>query len=46
MFLFFSFEDNLNEDFELNKETISEVKHYLLIYNKLKINISYIKKTN
>ena len=44
MFLFFSFEDNLNEDFELNKEAISEAKHDLLIYNKLKNNISYIKK--
>ena len=44
MFLFFSFEDNLNKDFELNKEAISEAKHDLLIYNKLKNNINYIKK--
>ena len=44
MFLFFIFEDNLNEDFELNKEAISEAKHDLLIYNKLKNNINYIKK--
>ena len=44
MLLFFSFEDNLNEDFESNKEAISEAKHDLLVYNKLKNNISYIKK--
>ena len=44
MFLFFSFEDNLNEDFELNKEAISEARHDLLLYNKIKNNIDYIKK--
>ena len=44
MFLFFSFEDNLNEDFELNKVAISEAEHDLILYNKLKNNISYIKK--
>ena len=44
MFLFFSFEDNLNEDFELNKEAIREAKQDLLIYNKIKNNIHYIKK--
>ena len=44
MFLFFSFEINLNEDFELNKEGISEAKNDLFIYNKLKNNINYIKK--
>ena len=44
MFLFFSFEGNLNEDFELYKEAISEAKHDGLIYDKIKSNLDYIKK--
>ena len=35
---------NWLQDFELNKEAISEAKHDLLIYNKIKNNIDYIKK--
>ena len=43
-FLFFSFEGNLNEDFDLYTEAISEAKHDELIYNKLKRNIDFNKK--
>ena len=43
MFLLFIFEGNLNEDFELYK-AISEAKHDILIYFKIKSNLDYIKK--
>ena len=42
MFLFFSFEGNLNEDFEVYEEAISDQKQDLLIYNKIKNNLFYI----
>ena len=42
MFLFFSFEENLNEDFEFYNEAISEEKQDVLIYNKIKNNLFYI----
>ena len=35
----------INEDFELYKEAISEAKHDVLIYDKIKSNLDYIKKT-
>ena len=43
-FLFFSFEGNLNDIFEKNLNAISEGAQDLLIFNKLKENIIYIKK--
>ena len=43
MFLFISFERNLNDIFD-NNEAISEMTHDTLIYDKLKENIYYIKK--
>ena len=43
IFIFISFEDNLNDIFENNDVIINENSNDLILYNKIKENLNYIK---